>query len=730
MSRLARAVVRTRRATPVSSVFAGEDVCALASLTLDPGSTRPRYDDDVWVLTGMSHAHNLVTQSQKIWDFTRITNPRWRLVVKDILVALLVPRHPAVLAIPSAPRIPRSPLTCHDYLWGITAWLNWLTARGVTSLRGVTQEDCDAYIHEQSWTVPDHSGQRRRLHPASVSHMVRCVQAIANYGGLLSEQRYRPGFYPWRARSANLVSGLRATRGVNQTQPVSDELLRPVLASCRYLVDVIGPHLADLLDQIRAEDETHSRLPSQNTRDAPRKMHQHLQRLAEENEPLPQLREVQVAQRLKAGWALTDPLLRVNLDRMLRQAGICKSRASLYLPQLRTPLTDAVAALGVTPPLARRAANVPAADTGQLIAWTEPLYEYDLLALTQHVITACLILTAAVTGMRRSELGELVSGCRLPATDIPGAGRRHRLASRLIKGQPFGGVADEWGVLPEVDRAVHLAERLGNTESGRPLFGTVDVAQRYTYFRDWFARPFATRLGLTQPPTGPLTAAMLRRTLALQLARRPGGLLAARIHLRHVSVVTTEGYAHQPGGSQALFHAETQQLQAEHHLELTVQAFRDYRNGVMPSGPGARNLIDVFKHVDAHLEPTNANVVDNDRRVADLLRRQAGTLHLAPANYCWFRDPAKALCLKLASTPNATSPLAAMCDSARCPQATHHPQHRPVWAQAVETHTVFLGTIGRGRTAERQRLRAELDRAQRVVDEIDAASGSFSKATE
>jgi integrase len=359
--------------------------------------------------------------------------------------------------------------------------------------------------------MPDHDGQRRRLHPASVSHMVRCVQAIANYGGLLSEERYRPGFYPWQARSANLVSGLQVTRGVNQTQPVSDELLRPLLASCLYLVDVIGPQLADLLDQIRAEAETHHRLPSQNTRDALPKMRQHLQRLIRDNEPLPQLRQVQVAQRLKAGWARCDPLLRVNLDRTLREAGICKGRASLYLCDLRAPLTDALARVGVAPPLARQPALVTSADTGQLIAWTEPLHDYDLLALTQHVTTACLILTAALTGMRRSELGELVTGCRLPAANTPGGGKRYRLASRLIKGQPFGGVADEWVVLPEVDRAIHLTERFANAEPGRPLFGTVEVGQRYNYFRDWLARPFATRLGLTQPPTGPLTAAMLRR---------------------------------------------------------------------------------------------------------------------------------------------------------------------------------------------------------------------------
>ena len=63
-----------------------------------------------------------------------------------------------------------------------------------------------------------------------------------------------------------------------------------------------------------------------------------------------------------------------------------------------------------------------------------------------------------------------------------------------------------------------------------------------------------------------------------------------------------------------------------------------------------------------------------------------------------------------------------MCDSARCPQATHHPRHRPAWANTVEDTTVFLGALGRTRTAERARLQAELDRAQRVLDAIDAAA--------
>ncbi|MCX4391470.1 hypothetical protein OG887_00640 [Streptomyces sp. NBC_00053] len=63
-----------------------------------------------------------------------------------------------------------------------------------------------------------------------------------------------------------------------------------------------------------------------------------------------------------------------------------------------------------------------------------------------------------------------------------------------------------------------------------------------------------------------------------------------------------------------------------------------------------------------------------------------------------------------------------MCDSARCPQATHQPCHRPVWAEHAERTEIFLGQLGTTRKTERTQLRADYDRALRVVAEIDAAS--------
>lgn len=114
--------------------------------------------------------------------------------------------------------------------------------------------------------------------------------------------------------------------------------------------------------------------------------------------------------------------------------------------------------------------------------------------------------------------------------------------------------------------------------------------------------------------------------------------------------------------------------------------------------------------------------------MTNLLAKRAQTLHLGPAKYCWFLDPSKALCLKLAGAHarGATEPLIDMCDSARCPQATHHAEHRPVWAASSESKKVFIATIGRAQRTEKARLCTELARDERVLAEIDALSGTGS----
>jgi hypothetical protein len=68
-----------------------------------------------------------------------------------------------------------------------------------------------------------------------------------------------------------------------------------------------------------------------------------------------------------------------------------------------------------------------------------------------------------------------------------------------------------------------------------------------------------------------------------------------------------------------------------------------------------------------------------------------------------------------------------MCDSARCPQATHHPCHRPIWAEHAQQVKTFLGELGPTRKTVRTRLQADHHRAQRVLDAIDNATTETGK---
>ncbi|MFE2846508.1 hypothetical protein ACFXKS_23665 [Streptomyces scopuliridis] len=221
-----------------------------------------------------------------------------------------------------------------------------------------------------------------------------------------------------------------------------------------------------------------------------------------------------------------------------------------------------------------------------------------------------------------------------------------------------------------------------------------------------------------------------RRTLALEMAYRPGGVLATKIHLKHIVVATTEGYSSRPGGAQAELLAEVNKLEGDRNLDLVLTEFRNYQRGILPSGPGARSPTEFFASIDAKLEPMTApapKTQRSDRDVLNLLAKRARTLHLGPVNYCWFTDPSRALCLKLAGTPTADRPLIWMCDSARCPQATHHSCHRPVWAERATRTETFIGQLGATRKTERTRLQGDYDRALRVVAEIDAASTTVSE---
>ena len=698
--------------------FRGLDVAEVAGLRLRPGSPRAVFDQDVWDLSGLADAPVIMGAHRKILDFTLIANPRWRVVARQYVMARIAPGHPAVATLPHAIRTPLNPNTLWAALKHLTDWFNYLTDAGVASLAEVTQAHCDAYLETISRRVTEPG---RRLSPATVTRSVRATRMLTLYTEILDDH-YRPGFSPWAARSADEVAGYVRTDG-NRVRPVPDALLRPLLANTLYLVATIGPHLAAEATAARAADQLQA--ASQRglrTGEIP------LLRTAIEQRtaagiPAPRLSASSLTQPLVGGWNPQDPLLHMAWHPVVVDTA-CAMGHRRDLERLRPELERWVQQCGIQQPWCRNAALVARQDTGEPIAWTPPMSRSELDAAVYALTSACFYLTSTLSGMRASELVELAAGCRRQE-DRPGGRQRFRLITRRIKGEAFGGTEDAWVVIADVAQAIGIAEALSGATPGQRLFANQsnNSHRRLTALREWINGEHGRRLGLATLPAGAINPRALRRTLALAIAQRPHGLMAAKVHLKHVSVATTEGYADRPGGQQAAFIAEVTAEEEAEHLRLTVAAYQDYQRGVLPAGRGARDLLASFHAVDEILtrhDPGPVTVID-DRRVERILKATAASLHVGVGNYCWFTDPSKALCLKLAGTPDATDPLIGMCDSARCAQATHHPRHRQVWAEHAEnTKTVFLGNP-RLSKPEQARARAAFDRAQRILAEIDAA---------
>lgn len=714
----------TQASTPLESRsrFAGLDVCEAAGLSVAPGGLRPRVGDPVWDLRDVEGLPAHLRPCHRRFTFTKIRNPRWRVVAQEYVLARLAPDLVEVRELPQAFRYPLQVVTARSRLEFVAKWFNWLTSRGITSLAEVDQQVCLGYF-EHIRHVRDKKGNilRPTLPPTRMAS-VQVVQEPSFYSDLFSTDHFADGFVPWSGRVPFEVAGCKH-KAANSVQPLRPEALQPWLAACLFIVETLGPHTLAMVEQVRAES---ARQVETSQEPGPAVLPRVVEDLIAQGQPLVELDHLAVGKRLRDGWDEQDPLLRLNMNAIARRAGK-GSFARGWLSVMRPALERAVAELGLAPQLGRDAALVPRADGSGEVPWTLGLHSKDLRFPIERVRTACLIVVALLTGMRGSELMEIpLDACVVQ--DL-GSGRvRYKLRTKLIKGQEQGGVWDEWVTVVRAHRAVELAAALVDPDDAAGLvFGRFHSDTRTKTLREWVNDSEGRRLGLAPIPDDPINIRITRRTLAMELAHRPGGLLAAKIHLKHLSVVTTEGYAALPGGAQAAFLADVAAEEQEANKNLTLAAFRDSQNGIMPSGPGARDLIEFFASVDAKLkqmELAAPGVKPGDQEVINLLARQAKTLHLGIANYCWFKDPAKALCLILAGKTGADKPMAGMCDSARCPQATHHPCHRPVWADSAQSKKIFIGKIGRGQSAEKARLNADMERDLRVLAEIDTAAGT------
>ncbi|WP_234341805.1 site-specific integrase [Streptomyces sp. NRRL S-646] len=565
------------------SPFAGADVCEAARLTVEPGGHRARFDEDVWLFTAVEGLSQQQADWARLLDFTLIRDARWRPVAKEFFFARMAPWHDGVRTLPAAYRTPVHVMTCYQHLGFLADWLNWLTDNRVTSLAQVTQQHCDSYLE---WRRHVRGKDGTAIRPRSEGGLADTAQAVielAYYTQLFTTDAYSDGFLPWQGRSAHSIAGKVVTRK-NKTPVLDDTVLQPLLAAALYVCQTLGPHL---LAQPPRSLARHVSVTSSGENWQAR-ITDVLHRHQRSGTPLELLPDFRIQKRLKLGWLADDSLLAVNLNAVAQEAGIRTFREQ-WLGPLRGQLEQTLADVGVQAGWGVDAALVPRADGQGEVPWTLPLTRaQDIDFLIEKARTACILVIAGVTGMRTSEVMELPLDCALTPSDA-GAGRvRYRLAGKLIKGQPLGGKREEWVTVKEPHDAAILAAGLLGEDSGKVhLFGRIGFKSRYQRFREWVNGPEGRRLGLAPIPEALVNLRRLRRTLAVELAHRPGGLLAAKIHLKHVSVATTEGYAALPGGAQGKFLAEMAQEEQNRNKAISLEVFRDFQNGVMPAGPGA-----------------------------------------------------------------------------------------------------------------------------------------------
>jgi hypothetical protein len=146
----------TLAAPPPRSVFTGVDVCREAGLAVPAGAHRPIFDEQVWDFTDVIGLPVQMHPAHRRFDFTAILDPRWRLVAKELVMAILAPRHEAVAPLPRAYRTPLHLNTASGRLNELTRWLNWLTARGVASLGEVDGDCCQAYLDHRRHPRDEH----------------------------------------------------------------------------------------------------------------------------------------------------------------------------------------------------------------------------------------------------------------------------------------------------------------------------------------------------------------------------------------------------------------------------------------------------------------------------------------------------------------------------------------------------------------------------------------------
>ena len=400
------------------------------------------------------------------FDFAAITDPRWRLVAKEMVFALLAPRHEAVALLPRAYRTALHLSTAYGRLIELARFLNWLTEQGVTSLGDVDTGRCEAYLAHRRYLLDEDAVVVGELSPATRRSAAQAVIDLVNYRELFSHDRVPAGLRPWGGAAASAIAGMPSGTGQNKTPPLKDEVFSrcwPPPSTWRHASARTRPTAP-----ARSVTPTGSgRMRSGDRRAPPGCLlprSRSCWRIRSAGEPLP----------LAAGTPPGPAGRRVVTGRPADSIAltcwparpVSPSSDRHWIPHLRGRIEATLRRRG-RKPFGRDAApsTAPTAKARRLDAAAGPAAGRRPGRDRPHRRDTAVF--AAVSGMRASELMELQTGCRRPPEHYGPGLVRYRLASKVIKGQPLGGTGDEWVVI----EPAYQAARLPNSSTTTPRRG-------------------------------------------------------------------------------------------------------------------------------------------------------------------------------------------------------------------------------------------------------------------
>lgn len=599
-----------------------------------------RFTDERWDLTpGIFEDHGT-----KVSLTFEAFSPRWRLAVKEYFWCLI--NDDTAKSLPAAQLGKRVSLRTISFartpLAGVLAWAE---EQGATSLEELSAAKLDLMLDHISALDLSHLAKGR---------MISETRRLWAYRDVVPEALRLPEPQPWLGEHTRDLFGEPPRGSRNRTPRIGDETLVPLLGWAMRFVDDVS---ADITASFREyclllQQEDRYRAPGVGrwTPDGTRR--QRLERLLNamrrNGDKLP-------------GHSLPDGTRKIrwqHLGRLTYSSGHEHALNDLDLI---------------------RASGLEIGDDAYLTTqcrgtldghvWRKrPIPFDDATNLAQHLVTACFIIIAYLSGTRPGEALSLERGCvehheptgRWTVTGVRWKGARTDDGAKAVEGQQR---EIPWVVHPIVARAIDVLSQLHSDKLLFPLrlrpkpvrgpaepenlrpgkaLTTSQIGADIVEFIDWvnkYCEDHKRPDFIPADDHGRVSPRRFRRTLAWHIVRQPRGLVAAAIQYGHVATHITQGYAGNYGSG------FLDELALERWLERIedvdeLEAYLD--SGGKVSGPAATEFESRVQRARAKFA---GRTIPTGRQADRLLQDPVLQVFKGRGMHCVF-NKATALCTK------------------------------------------------------------------------------------